>query len=166
MFSLTVADHVRLDSEHLGRNYTVHARAAERFTKIALSFRLVLVSLLAVATASGVFALLYQARGVQMIATVATMLALIVSAASLALGVEARVTAHRAFAHRLWIVCERYRALLAEMNDGLVDRGSLLQRRDALIQDLHAIYESGFTFDQRAYEASRLPPEPHTRAAA
>ena len=30
MFSLKVVDHVRLDSERVAQNYTVHAAAAER----------------------------------------------------------------------------------------------------------------------------------------
>jgi hypothetical protein len=166
MFSLTVADHVRLDSDHLARNYTLHARAADRYTTVALAFRLALVSLLAVATATGVLGLMLQSRGLQMTTTVATMLALIVCAAASALGLEGRVTAHRAFARRLWLICERYRALLAEMNDALVDHASLLHRRDELTRELHAVYESGFTFDQRTYEAARLPPEPDTREAA
>lgn len=52
------------------------------------------------------------------------------------------------------------------MNDSLVDRAALLRRRDELMGELHAIYETGFTFDQRSYEKSRLPPPPDTRAAA
>lgn len=165
MFSLMVADHVRLDSEHIAQNYTIHARAAERFASRAFAFRLVMVALLAIAMAANIGNLLLQGRTYAIAAVAATALALIGFALHATLGLEARVSAHRAFAHRLWIVCERSRALMAEMNDGLVDRGSLLQRRDDLIRELHAIYEHGFAMDQRAYESARLPPLPDERAA-
>ena len=45
MFSLTVLDHVRLDSEHVARNYTVHARAADRLASTAFAFRIVMAVL-------------------------------------------------------------------------------------------------------------------------
>lgn len=165
MFSLMVADHVRLDSEHIAQNYTVHARAAERFASRAFAGRIVMAALLSAAMAANLANLVLQGRSYQMTAVAATGLALIGFALYSTLGLEARVGAHRAFAHRLWIVCEKSRALLAEMNDGMVDRGALLQRRDDLIQELHTIYEHGFGMDQRAFEAARLPPLPSEKAA-
>jgi hypothetical protein len=54
MFTLTVTDHVRLDSEHVARNYTVHAQAAQRLAHAALSVRMTLVALLVVAAAASV----------------------------------------------------------------------------------------------------------------
>jgi hypothetical protein len=165
MFSLLIADHVRLDSEHIAQNYTIHARAAERFATRAFAGRLALAVLLAIAMAANVGNLLLQGRGYQIAAVAASAAALVGFALHATLALEARVSAHRAFAHRLWIACERSRALLAEMNDGLVDRSVLLARRDELIRDLHAIYEHGFALDQRAYESARLPPLPTERAA-
>lgn len=165
MFSLMVADHVRLDSEHIAQNYTVHARAAERFASRAFAGRIVLVALLSAAMAANLANVMLQGHGYPLTAAAATALALIGFALHATLGLEARVSAHRAFAHRLWIVCEKSRALLAEMNDGMVDRGALLKRRDDLIRELHTIYEHGFGMDQRAYEAARLPPLPTEKAA-
>ena len=77
-------------------------------------------------------------------AVVATVLALLAFVIYAAVGLEARLSAHRAFVHRLWIVLERYRSLLAEVEEGIVDGPALLRRRDELIHDLHAIYEFGF----------------------
>jgi len=72
-------------------------------------------------------------------------------------GVESRVLAHRAIAHRLWIACERYRALISEAGEGVIDRAALLTRRDELIEEVHGIYERGFGPDQKAFESRRLP---------
>lgn len=165
MFSLMVNDHVRLDAEHAAQNYAVHARAAERLVRFAFAAKVVMASLLAMATAAAIANLLFQTRGVQIAAAAAAAVALIAFALYAVFGLESRVVAHRAFAHRLWLVSERYRSLMAEINEGAVDRPSLLQRRDELIHEMHAIYERGFGVDQRGYENARLPAMPSERAA-
>jgi hypothetical protein len=165
MFSLNVVDHVRLDSEHIAQNYTVHARAAERIVGIVFTCRIVIAALLVVATSATIAGLLLSGRNYQIAAVVATGLALFGFAVYAVLGLEARLFAHRSFAHRLWLMSERYRSLLAEVQEGLVDTPALLRRRDELIHDLHAIYEFGFGAEQAGHESVRLPPLPDERAA-
>ena len=166
MFSLTVIDHVRLDSEHIARNYTVHARSAERIVGLVFAGRITMTVLLAIATASAVAAVIEpSSRGYQMAAAVATAGALLAFVIYTVLGLEGRLFAHRSFAQRLWLMSERYRSLLAEAHDGGVDESTLLRRRDELIRDVHAIYEYGFGADQAGYERLRLPELPDQRAA-
>jgi len=165
MFSLTVLDHIRLDSEHVARNYSVHARAADRFATLGFAARIVIVATFAVATAFATANLLVAGRFYQIAATVAAAVATLGFALYCVLGFETRVAAHRALSHRLWLIAERYRSLLAEADEGLVDRETLLARRDHLIEQLHAVYERGFGVEQRAYEAARLPAIPDDRAA-
>ena len=165
MFSVTTLDLVRLDSDHVGQNYTVHARAAERLAGAAFVARIVVVSLLTAATAAAMATLLAPERPYEIAAAVTTTLALVGFAIYAVLGLEARVGAHRQIAHRVWLVAEQYRSLVAEINDGLVDPSTILRRRDELIHELHAIYEHGFGADQPARERIRLPPWPADRAA-
>jgi hypothetical protein len=165
MFSLTVIDHVRLDSEHIARNYTVHARAAERIVGLVFACRITITVLLAVATASTIATLVDPSRGYQIAAVAATAAALLAFVLYTVLGLEGRLFAHRSFAQRLWLMSERYRSLLAEAHDGRVDESTLLRRRDELIRDVHAIYEYGFGADQAGYERLRLPDVPDERAA-
>jgi hypothetical protein len=165
MFSLTVIDHVRLDSEHIARNYTVHARAAERIVGLVFACRITITVLLAVATASTIATLVDPSHGYQIAAVAATAAALLAFVLYTVLGLEGRLFAHRSFAQRLWLMSERYRSLLAEAHDGRVDESTLLLRRDELIRDVHAIYEYGFGADQAGYERLRLPDVPDERAA-
>jgi conflict system pore-forming effector with SLATT domain len=165
MFSLTIVDHIRLDSDHVTQNYIVHARAAERLVGAAFAFRIVIVALLAIATAANIVNLLIPMRQYQIASVVAAALALIGFAIYMVVGLEARVTAHRQFAHRLWFVAEKFRSLLAEIHDGAVDGPALMRRRDDLIHELHAIYECGFGPDQSGHETARLSPLPVDRAA-
>jgi hypothetical protein len=143
----------------------VHARAADRFATVGFVARIVIAAILAIATASAIADLLLTARFYQIAATVTAATATLAFALYCVLGFETRVAAHRALSHRLWLVAERYRSLLAEADEGLVDRETLLARRDSLIEQLHSIYERGFGVEQRAYEAARLPAITDDRAA-
>jgi hypothetical protein len=165
MFSTTVLDHVRLDSEHVARNYTLHAAAADRLARYAFIGRIVMASVLAVATAAAIINMIEPVRYYQIAAVAASGLAMIGFSLYCVFGFEGRVVAHRACAQRLWLVAERYRSLLAEVGEGTVDGAALLARRDRLIDDVHAIYESGFGADERGYEHARLADITADRAA-
>ena len=165
MFSVTTLDLVRLDSEHAAQNYIVHARAAERLARAALVARVVIVLLLAATAATAIAAVLLPTRAYAIAAASTASLALIAFAVYAVVGLEARVGAHRQLAHRVWLVAERYRSLVAEINDGLIEGQALLRRREDLIHDLHAIYEQAFGADQPAREVARLPAWPADRAA-
>ena len=165
MFSLTIVDHVRLDSEQVDKNYMVHARSAERMVRAVFACRIGIIALIAVTVSVALLSLLLTGRGYQIATVITSTLALIAFAIYAVLGLEARLYAHRAFVHRLWIVSQRYRSLLAEIQEGKVEGAALLQRRDELIRDVHAIYEFGFGADQAGHESVRLQPLPDQRAA-
>jgi len=99
------------------------------------------------------------------LAAVATAAALLTFTVYVVIGLDTRVTAHRQLAHRVWLVAERFRALVAEAGEGLLDTPSVMRRRDELVNDLHAIFEHGFTTDQPGLETARLPTWPADRAA-
>jgi len=165
MFSLKIIDHIRLDSERVGQNYTAHAAAAERIVRLITIFRIGLVVLLALAASAEIANVTFP-RGL----SPATALAAGIAALAWfsiygALGLESRLFAHRLFAHSLWVVAERYRLLLAEVNDNAVDGPTLLARRNELAADLEGIYQFAFGVDHAAYESLRLPLVPDERAA-
>lgn len=139
MFNLTIVDHIRLSFGHVVQNYARHSEAANRLSAIALYSRIAVLALLALGVGLSVAVLLGAGRGVQ-IALAAT-LAIVFAGYALtaALAIEERLLGHRYRANRFWLLCERYRALLAEVHDGLLDRDAILARRDALIQQCSEI---------------------------
>jgi SMODS and SLOG-associating 2TM effector domain family 4 len=165
MFSLSIIDHVRLDSERVGQNYTVHAAAAERIVRLITIFRIGLVVLLAAAASAEIATVMFPRGLSPATAAAAGMAALVWFSIYGALGLESRLCAHRLFAHRLWAVAERYRLLLAEVNDHVVDVPALLERRNELVAELDSIYQFAFGIDHAAYERLRLAPIPDERAA-
>src|SRR5947207_906330 len=140
MFGLNIVDHVRLNLTRAGENYAVHARAAERLSRRTLRIRIGVFVLSLAAAAAAIASLLTGGRPYQISAVVTAGLAAAAFAAYVASGLEGRVHAHRVCAHSLWMVCERYRALLTEIRDGLLDPETILRRRDELAMETHAAY--------------------------
>jgi len=163
MFRLSVVDHVRLNFERTSQNYTVHAKAAERLAALTSRVRIGVLFLIGVTTAAAMASLIEPGRPTQLTAAIAALLAFGAHASYLAVGLERRVDAHRSCAHRLWLACDRYRSLLGEIEDGLLDREMVLQRRDELSAQVHAAYDQAFSLDQKAYESMRQPPENGSR---
>jgi conflict system pore-forming effector with SLATT domain len=155
MFQLGVVDHVRLNSGRAIQNYTVHARAAERLAGLTSKVRIGVLILAAITATAAILAVLRGTPAYHVSAAVAAGLTFLTFAVYLASDLESRVHAHRACAHRLWILCERHRILLAEMNDGLLDRTTLLHRSDELAMQMHTAYEQTFAAGQRAFEVAR-----------
>jgi SMODS and SLOG-associating 2TM effector domain family 4 len=167
MFRLGVVDHVRLNLEFASQNYTVHAKAADRLAAWTSRVRIGVLVWLGAATAAAMTNLIEPGRYVQITTAIAVLLAFAAHAAYLALDLEGRVNAHRTCASKLWLVCDRYRSLLAEIKDGLLNREHILQRRDELSALVHAAYDQAFALDQNAYESLRQPPdEGHDRVAS
>ena len=155
MFRLSVVDHIRLNFDRTSQNYTVHAKAAERLAALTAWVRMGVLVLLGIATAAAMASLIDPRRPFLITTAIAAGVAFGAHALYLATRVEERVNAHRSCAHRLWLVCDKYRSLLGEIQDGLLDRASVLQRRDALSEEVHAAYDQGFSLDQNAYEGAR-----------
>ena len=159
MFRLGVVDHVRLNLDFASQNYMVHAKAADRPAARTSRIRIAVLVLLGAATASAMTNLIEPDRYVQLATAITVLLAFIAHAGYLAVDFEGRVDAHRQTASRLWLVCDRYRSLLAEIHDGLLNRETILQRRDELSKQVHAAYDQAFALDHKAYESLRQPPD-------
>lgn len=68
--------------------------------------------------------------------------ALIVLLANLTFDFDASARAHSACGAPLWGLRERYRSLLSDLHDGALSTEAARIRRDKLIEELRAIYET------------------------
>src|SRR4029450_2132710 len=121
---------VRLNFGLVVQNYTVHARAAERLAALALKAKIVILAVFALSTWAIVLSVFRPAREYQIAAAVIASIALALQLVAVAYGLEAGVYPHGLIAHRLWLMCERYRSLLGEIQDGLVDNATILRRSE------------------------------------
>ena len=68
---------------------------------------------------------------------------------------QGRMHGHLACSSRLWLVCERYRELLAEMHEGRLDAATLRARRSALLKEAAAVFEHVAPADRYTFEIAR-----------
>jgi hypothetical protein len=154
MFQLTVVDHIRLSFGSVVTAYGGHAAAAARLSRRAWYAKVAMLSFVALAA---VAVLLAQGRGPRFHVTAGALAALgfVACALYVALDPEPRIYAHRATAARLWLLCEKYRALLTEVHDELLDVPSITRRRDALLQETSRVFEQSPPADQQTDDIVR-----------
>jgi hypothetical protein len=154
VFQLSLVDHIRLSFGSVATSYRAHARAAERLSSRAWKSRAVLMTLLGLSTGASILAL-SGVRQAQIAAAAISTIALVGLAIVHSLDFEARAYAHRACAAQLWLLCEKYRALLADVHDGLIDLAQTTARRDALMREVQNVYEHALPADRDAYQIAR-----------
>lgn len=166
MFHLDSADYIRITYESLQQAYESHAEAAGRLSRLSSYFRL---ATLTVTGASAVLAAIAASGGssMQLIAAIVAAAAFGTCAAYVAFNQQTRIYGHRASAARIWVIVEKYRALMADLNSGAIDLHTLHERRNALLYEASEIFERAapddrFTFDiaRRALGGRSATPEP------
>lgn len=140
MFQLTLLDHIRLTFSQVIRQHKAHEQAAHRLTRWLWVTRGIELALLAGTVAAAT-------RGLMVTGALWPVTALVLAIGSLALYIvtlawqpDLRLQAHRSCGTELWLIRERYYALLAELSDGLIDVEALVGRRNRLMQDVRDLY--------------------------
>jgi hypothetical protein len=154
MFQLSLVDHIRLSFGTVAASYRAHSKAASSLAARASWARIVPVVLMGLATGACLLALTGR-RPFQIAAAALAALAFFGQAIAASLDLEPRAYAHRACASRLWLLCEKYRALLAEVHDGLLDLRQVTERRDMLMREVQSVYEHTLPADRDAYQIAR-----------
>jgi hypothetical protein len=155
MFQLTLLDHLRLTFGSVVHGYRAHSDIAMRLNRRAWQLRLGQLVLLGGALAANVTALVRSDPRYAVLGAVLIGAALVLFAIYVAIGLESRIYAHRWCASRLWLIRERHRALLSEMQDGTLTPEGVRKRRDQLMDELHAIVEQAPLVDRPAYQSAR-----------
>lgn len=154
MFQITVVDHVRLSFASILAAYEGHADAAAKLARWSSYAKRTLIALSGITATAGAIAVQGGFRW-QLATAILAALLFGSCAVYVALDHQPRMYGHRRSTARLWVICEKYRALLAEMNDDLVDLPSLRDRRNALISEAAAVLEQSAPDDRYTYEIAR-----------
>jgi SMODS and SLOG-associating 2TM effector domain family 4 len=154
MFQLSLVDHIRLSFGSVVGAYKGHTAAAVRLARWDWYSNIVTLTLVGVAAAAGLFALRHGGA-FPMIAAVSTTIAFAALAVHIAFDPAPRIYAHRAHAARLWVLCEKYRALLTEVHDELLDVPTITARRDVLLQEFGTLFEQSAPADRHTYEIAQ-----------
>lgn len=169
MFNLDSADYIRLTYQSLRDAYDAHSAAAARLSRFSSYFRLATLSLTGVAAAFSAIAL-SGGWGWHLAAAIVAAIAFATSAAYVGFNQQPRIYGHRASAARIWVIVEKYRALIADLESGAIDVRALHERRNALLYEASEIFErvapdDRFTFEiaRRALGGVAAPPDRATR---
>lgn len=154
MFQITVVDHVRLSFGSALAAYEGHADAAAKLSRRSSFARLAILGLAGSAATLSVIAV----QGGYFLQIGSAILAgATFCACALYIGwnQQPMIYGHRLSAARMWVICEKYRALLAEMHEDLIDLPSLQQRRNELLSESAEVLDKAAPDDRFTYEIAR-----------
>ena len=155
MFDVSLLDHLRLSFGHAVHSHRAHAQMAQRLSRRSLGVKLVEVGLIALVAASAL-AVVFGAPWPYMVAAaVLGCLGLAVAIVHLALNFEPLISAHRHAGVRLWLIREKYRALLSDLGGEIIEMDVARARRDSLMEELHAIYQNVPPINREAFIRAR-----------
>lgn len=155
MFQITLLDHLRLSFGGAIHAYKAHLALAERLNRRLWQIRIGELVLLGGAVAAALTAAYRGEMGYAVLAAVLSGAALALFALYVAVNLEARIYAHRWCASRLWLTREKYRALLSEIRDEMLSPEAVRERRDQLLNEMHAVDDHAPLIDRPTYQSAR-----------
>ena len=164
MFSLTLHDHLRLTFNQVIQRHKAHTATAQsyaRWNRWLRGSEALLVAGVCIAAVGDAFGRGYI---LGIVAAALAGVALLVLLVHLTFDFEASAHAHAACSAHLWYVRERYRSLLSDLHDGVLDLSEARLRRDKLMDELKGIYErmpaTQLDYDRLAAKHRKLSDEP------
>ena len=150
MFQITLLDHLRLSFGGVVHDYYAHSAIADRLNRRAWFMRIGEFLLLGGALTANLTAIVRLNPRYAVVGAGLAGAALALFAIYVAVNLESRINAHRWCASRLWLIREKYRALLSEMRDGTLTLDDVRRRRNQLTHELHAIVQHAPMVDRPA----------------
>jgi len=152
MFHLTLLDHLRLTFGHVVYRHKAHAQLARSRARRSRWLRGVETLLIAGTAFTAVAGAFARGGGYAIATAILASAALVALILHLTFDLDASARAHASCSARLWQIRERYRALLSDLSDGTVNVENGRRMRDALTQELHAIYQDAPPADHEAFQ--------------
>jgi hypothetical protein len=155
MFGLTLVDHLRLTFGHIIYTHRAHTRLALRHSRWNLWTQAAEAGLMLAAALASIALLTTGQTPYAVITAIAACAAVCTLLLRMVFDFDRRASAHRTSGAQLWRLREEYRALLADLKDGSITLDRARERRDAVMNALHAVYENAPPADRSIFEAAR-----------
>jgi hypothetical protein len=154
MFQITLAEHVRLSFGSALAAYEGHAEAAATLARRSSYARLALLGISGLAAVAGSVAV-PGGYGWQLTSAILSVVVFASCAVYVGVNQHLLIYGHRTSAAKLWVICEKYRALLAEMHEEVIDLPALQHRRNALLTEYAEVIELAAPDDRYTYEIAK-----------
>ena len=153
MFDLSLVDTLRLAFGHVVYHYKSHTHAASSLARCSRWFRASEMLLLLGVTITAVAAAFGTGRAYTLASAGMAALALLIFLIHVTFDFESTARAHHVCSTRLWSVREQYRALLCDLNDHAIEPDVARVRRNTLMEEVSAIYDSAPPLTRRIFKA-------------
>ena len=155
MFDLSLLDTLRLGFGQVVYHYKSHSHAAAALARRGQFFRVVETLLMMGVAVTALGAAFGRGHLFAVAAAVLASVALLVFLIHVTFNFESTARAHHVCSTRLWHVREQYRALLSDLTDNAIEPELARTRRNALMEEVTAIYESAPPLTRRVFELKR-----------
>ena len=152
MFDLSLVDTLRLAFGHVVYHYKSHTHAASSLARCSRWFRASEMLLLLGVTITAVAAAFGTGRAYTLASAGMAALALLIFLIHVTFDFESTARAHHVCSTRLWSVREQYRALLCDLNDHAIEPDVARVRRNTLMEEVSAIYDSAPPLTRRIFK--------------
>jgi conflict system pore-forming effector with SLATT domain len=157
MFALSLVDTLRLAFGQVVYHHKSHSRAASSLARCSRYFRASETLLLMGVVITALAAAFGKGQPYAISAAALATLVLLLFLIHLSFDFESLARTHHVCSTRLWHVREQYRSLLADLHDGAIDPEVARTKRNLLMEEVRAVYDSAPPFTRRVFKMSREP---------
>ena len=151
---LTLLEHLRLTFGHVVHRHRVHAELAHSSARWSRRLRMLEALWMVAVAYTAAAAAFNKGQAYALASAILAGFALVTFVIHLTIDLDVSAQTHGICAGRMWLIRERYRALLADLVDGAVDLDAARRGRDTLMTEMHAIYERAALLDHESYRAT------------
>lgn len=155
MTDIALLDSIRESFGRVVYTHKTYEKMADRLTATAAIFKWAELILIALTAGSTIKVLVSPGRPFDIVSAVLASLSLLVTIYQFRFNPDQLIQSHRAAAKKLWLIREKYIALITDLSTDAIDPTTARQRRDALIQDVYAVYDAAPSTNSRAYQAAQ-----------
>lgn len=132
---------------------TSHEKEIQHLTFLQKSIKMTQIILSAISAGTIISVLFGQSRNYQIIASVVSVLLVIVNSITLKFDISSDISRHVNATNKLWIVRERYLSLITDFE--ILDKSEVRQTRDKLIEQTNEIYSYAPKTSSKSYKKTQ-----------
>jgi SMODS and SLOG-associating 2TM effector domain family 4 len=152
MFDLSLVDTLRLAFGQVVYHHKSHSRAASSLARWSRWFRAGETILMTGVVIAALGASFGSSHAYAVASAVMASLALLTFLIHVTFDFESTARAHHVCSTRLWSIREQYRGLLSDLNDRAIDPELARARRNVLMEEVTAVYESAPPMTRRIFK--------------
>jgi hypothetical protein len=155
MINISLLDSIRESFGRVVYTHKAHEKMADRLATTSTVFKWAELILIALTAGSTIKVIVSPGRPYDVVSAILASLTLLITIYQFRFNSDQVIQAHRTAAKKLWLVREKYIALITDLCANAIDSNMARQQRDALVQEVYAVYDAAPSTNSRAYKAAQ-----------